>query len=302
MIVRRQWIPSTSALLAFESAARHCNFSRAAEELNTSQSAISRHVAGLEARLKTRLFDRHKKRLRLTDEGERFFRAVVSGLENIQVAAMAVANSSEGDQVTIACTHEVSHLFIMPRFEALQRELGDAASIRVMTFDYDTIDMMLEPQIDLLFGYQAAGTEPEDRVIALRETVVPVCSPAFAAEHGAALMQNAARWGELPFLELTKQNRGWATWDDWFAHAGAPAATPRFTGFENYVYLLEAAAAGRGLALGWLGMIGRYLDAGTLIMAADEPATFDRPFYALLTRRGRERPAARRCLAFFRET
>jgi len=73
MIKNRYRVPSTSALQAFEAAARHCNFSRAAEELHTSQSAISRHIASLEARLDTSLFDRQrKKRLILTHIGPLF--------------------------------------------------------------------------------------------------------------------------------------------------------------------------------------------------------------------------------------
>ena len=302
MIAHRPWIPSTSALLAFECAARHCNFSRAAEELNTSQSAISRHISGLEDRLKARLFDRHKKRLRLTAEGEQFYRAVVAGLESIQAAAAAIAQTSGADQLTLACTHEISHLFVLPRFEALQTAVGEATSIRVMTFDYDTLEVMRDPQVDLIFGYQASGVEHDDHVIAAREVVTPVCSPGFAKAHRDTLNGGPAGWGPLPLLDLTKLNRGWSTWDEWFERNGTPRTPPRYTGFENYVYLLEAAAAGRGLALGWLGMVDRYIDAGTLVPVVDEPVAFNRPFYALLTRRGRDRPVARQCLAFFDET
>ena len=302
MIGNRQWIPSTSALLAFECAARHCNFSRAAEELNTSQSAISRHIAGLEAQLAARLFDRHKKRLRLTAEGEQFQRAVVASLEGIQSAAAAIAHAAGGGQLTLACTHEVSHLFVLPRFEALQTAVGEETTVRVMTFDYDTLDAMRDPQVDLIFGYQATGVEPDDYIVAAREAVTPVCSPSFAMVHRETLDAGPAAWGDLPLLDLTKLNRGWSTWGEWFEHTHAPQTPPRYTGFENYVYLLEAAAAGRGLALGWLGMVDRYIDSGTLVPVIDEPVAFNRPFYALLTRRGRDRPVARQCLAFFDET
>ena len=60
---RRYTVPSTSTLVAFESAARHCNFSRAAAELNTSQSAISLRVAHLKARLATRMFECEERRI-----------------------------------------------------------------------------------------------------------------------------------------------------------------------------------------------------------------------------------------------
>ena len=157
---RRYNIPSSSSLMAFESAARLCNFSRAAEELHTSQSAISRHIADLETRLGARLFDREKKRLHLTPYGEHFYRAVVSGLESIQSAATAIAIWSAGEQVTIACTHEISHLYLMPRFDALQMAVGEDTPIRIMTYEYDALEATLDPRIDLMFTYQAAKTEP----------------------------------------------------------------------------------------------------------------------------------------------
>ncbi|MEM7222844.1 MAG: LysR family transcriptional regulator [Pseudomonadota bacterium] len=302
MIKERSWIPPTSALLAFESAARHRNFSRAAEELNTSQSAISRHIAGLEGRLNTRLFERHKRKIRLTEEGDHFFHAVVSGLENIRAGAMAVANAPGGELLTIACTHEVSHLFLLPRFEKLQSAVGEGTRIRVMTYEYDMLEALEEPRVDVIFTYQAAGTEPQNRVVALREAVVPLCSPSFSRANRAVLKQKVAEWGDLPFLRLTKPNQGWATWDDWFARVGAPTAPPSYVSVDNYVYLLEAAAAGRGLALGWRGMIERYLEAGSLVPAAADFLEFDRQFYALLTQRGRNRPAARAGLDFLAET
>lgn len=298
-MIARRWIPSTSALLAFESAARHSNFSRAAEELNTSQSAISRHIGTLESRLGTRLFDRSERRLRLTREGEQYHRAVLAGLEGIQAAAMAIADAAGGDHVTIACTHEVSHLFILPRFEALQAAVGADTRIHVMTVDYEALEAVPESGIDLVLAYDWPPAGPDSQVVALAEAVAPVCSPAFAARHRAVLDGPPQDWGGLPFLSMSARNRGWATWDDWFAIHGVPTPPPRFHDVNNYVYLLEAAAAGRGLALGWRGLIDRYLDTGALVLAADLWAAFDHPITATLTRRGRGRAAARTCLDFF---
>ena len=95
MSQKRYRIPSSSALQAFEAAARHCNFSRAAEELHTSQSAISRHISSLEDSFNTLLFDRYQKRkLVLNQSGELLYRAVVSGLDNIQAAIDSISSSA----------------------------------------------------------------------------------------------------------------------------------------------------------------------------------------------------------------
>ena len=298
-MISRRWIPSTSALLAFESAARHCNFSRAADELNTSQSAISRHITSLEARMATRLFMRQKRSLSLTDEGERFYRAVLSSLESLQSAAMSVAHSSGQDHLTLACTHEISHLLLMPQFDALQEAVGEKTRIRVMTFEYDALDSISHAPVDVLFTYEPAAARVEDRVVVLDEVVTPVCSPAFLARHRETLERPPEEWSGFNLLELTRPNLGWATWDHWFARMGKPEATLATSGTGNYVYLLEAAAAGRGLALGWRGLIERYLEAGTLVTPVSEDIAFDAPLYAVLTRQGRERVAAQTCLKFF---
>lgn len=295
----RHWIPSTSALLAFESAARYCNFSRAAEELNTSQSAISRHIAGLEELLSTRLFDRQGKRLKLTDSGTRLFHVVVSSLDNIQSGALAIARSPAHDQIVLTCSHEISHLFLMPRFEALQQAMGDGVRVRVMTYEYDTQDVVVDPNTDLLFTYGAHGAAPEHRAVALQEAVIPVCSPAYARAHRDVVRKSSAHWASLSLLDLTKHNRGWATWDEWFERAGRPARPPAFTGFENYVYLLEAAVMGRGIALGWRHLVDGFLKSGALVTLADNFLESDRALHVLLTEQGRERALARRCLSYF---
>ena len=296
MIGRRYNTPSSSALVAFESAARHCNFSRAAEELHTSQSAISRHIAGLEGRLGAALFLRAGRGLTLTAAGEAFYRAVVAGLEGIEEAARSIAATADGEVLTIACSHEISHLYLMPRFEALQNALGPSVRLRVMTADYEALDRDPDQRIDLLFGYQAGQECGSDQAVMFREAVTPVASPAFAEEHKACLSGPVESWGALPFLQLTKENRGWATWEDWFRRAGRPERPLRGPSFDNYVYLLEAAAAGRGLALGWRGLIERYLEAGSLVTPREGFVECDRSLVARLTRQGRQRGLARRCL------
>lgn len=292
-------IPSTRALVAFESAARHCNFSRAAEELNTSQSAISRHIAELERRLGVRLFARRGKRLSLTEQGEHYRRAVVSGLDNIQSAAAAMAALAPDDRVVIACSHEISHLYLMPRYEDLRSAVGEDTRIRIMTYEYDVLEEAPDPRIDLMFSYGAPGSGDRDGTMVFPEAVTPICSPAFAHLNKGSLNRPPSDWQALPLLLLTKENRGWATWEDWFESRGEAMPESPLIHFDNYVYLLEAATAGRGLALGWRGLIERHLENGALIPVRDDYATFDRALHAVLTPAGRQKPAARRCLAFF---
>ena len=92
---------------------------------------------------------------------------------------------------------------------------------------------------------------------------------------------------------------GWVTWHDWFEAVDYPEPRPGFIGIEDYVYLIEAAVAGQGLALGWRHFIDRHIDAGTLVAVMDGFVEFDRCCFARLTERGLRRPVARQCLEAF---
>ncbi len=238
---------------------------RAAEELHTSQPAISRHITDIEARLGVTLFVRGKKQHRLTEQGEHFYRAVVSGLDNIQASINTISGWSTENY---------------------------------LTNEYHDNYASLDPRIDLAFSYKAADTETETTSIVFKEAVCPVCSPAFLEKHRQVLCGPISNWSELIFLQLTKPNEGWATWEDWFLRAGSPTAPLKYTRYDNYVYLLEAAAAGRGLALGWRGLIERYIDAGTLALVGQEFILTNNVLHAMLTPSGQTKPAAIKCLKY----
>ncbi|MYC67248.1 MAG: LysR family transcriptional regulator [Acidobacteriia bacterium] len=290
-------IPPASALLAFESAARHGNFTLAANELGTSQSAVSRHISQLETWLSARLFERSRAGAQLTAAGERFRDGVLAGLAAIHRGAIEAAELSRAEQVAIACSHGSSHFIIQPRYDALCRALGEDAQIRVLTYHH-TQGPPADPSADILLTWDPAGEAAEDRVVTVKEGVRPVCSPAYAAAHEQTLAGPVAGWSELTLLDLLP-NQGWATWEDWFAAAGTPAGAPRRLGLDSYIYVLEAAAAGQGVALGWRRYIERFLEAGTLVALGAGFVESDRGLYAVLTAKGRRKALARRCLACF---
>ena len=294
-------IPPTSALIAFDSAARYGNFSRAAKELRTSQSAISRHIANLERQLSTRLFERSRTGVSLTDAGNRYRDAVSMGLGAIHAGAAEVAELSTDEQaeVVIACSEEVSHLFMMPRFAALEETLGERVRIRILTYHYSIRHLPHEPVADVILTWNAENVASEHRAIVYREAVRPICSPGYAATHAETLDGPVTGWNGLTFLDITRPNEGWVSWETWFALAGHPTAELRTVGFDSFLYVLEAASAGRGIAMGWRHFIERYVEAGSLVMLAGGFVQTDNCFYAVLTEKGRRRPLVRKCLAFF---
>ena len=290
-------IPSANALIAFESAARHGNFTLAARELRTSQSAVSRQIGKLEAWLSAPLFKRSRAGAILTDAGERFRDGVAAGLAAIHRGAAEAAELYNPDQLVIACSHEASHFFILPRYDALKRALGEDVLVRILTYHHYSQSLPSEPSADILMTWDAAGAATEDRALVHREAVTPVCSPAYAAAHAQTLAGPVSGWSGLTLLDLLRPNEGWASWEDWFAVAGRPDRAPRRLGFDSYTYVLEAAAAGHGIALGWRYFIERPLEAGALVALGNGFVEFDRAFFGVLTEKGRRKPLARRCLA-----
>lgn len=300
-------IPSISALIAFESAARHLNFSLAAEELNTSQSAISRHIQGLESRFGRRLFDRSKRkhnRLQLTLAGAEYYRAVVASLDGLHNATRALGEADYNNQLMISCTHETSHLFLMPRFDALQQHLGNDIRIKIITSEYEAMETSPDPRIDVMLKSTSKHEERDGQQLIFREAIQPICSPDFYEKHADILKKPISEWESLTFLNLSVSDSSarWSDWEDLFEYYQVDDFDPQYQPFFNYVYLLEAVAAGKGVGLGWRHLIERHLEDGIFITLTDEYVRFDNGMFGLVTEKGQELPQAHQCLEFLRQS
>ena len=141
---------------------------------------MSRQIGKLETWLSTRLFERSRVGATLTDAGECFLDGVAAGLAAILRGAAEASELSNTDQVVIACSHVTSHFLIMPRYDALRRELGEEVRIRILTYHHYIQSLPADPAADILMTWDAARVAPEDRVVVHREAVRPVCSPAYA--------------------------------------------------------------------------------------------------------------------------
>ena len=296
-------IPQGSTLVAFESAARHGRFSRAALELDTSPSALSRHIANLEKQLETKLFDRSRSGVTLTETGRHFRDAVVAGLSVIQTGFADAANLSNRRQLVIACSHDASHVVLFPLYDALLDVLGEHSRIRLLTHRRDLKELPADPFADVVLTWSApdlvSRVATEDTALMFVEEVQLICSPGYAAAHAETLGGPIAGWGGLCFLNLNVPSLGWASWSDWFSKAGYPDPALRFESFDSYIQVLEAASAGLGIALGWRNFMERYLHSGAVVMLEEGFVEFGGCFVAVLTAKGRSNPLARKCLAFF---
>src|SRR5882672_7794471 len=132
--------PSLDLLRGFEAAARHLNFTRAADELFITQSAVSRQIKALEERLGVTLFLRQPKSLRLTQQGERLYRAVSSALRQVNEAMEGLSRRAGPSVVTVTSTLGFCALWLVPRLSSFQKsfpeaEVRIAASDRLLNLD-----------------------------------------------------------------------------------------------------------------------------------------------------------------------
>ncbi len=289
-------IPSIRALIALERVAHLGNVTRAAEALNTSQAAVSRHIRQLENDLGVSLIRKDGRGIAMTQTGERYVKEVTAALQQLRNAQLRATNSNRN--LTIACSHEVSHLILMPRYNALKQALGDNSHIRILTCEYGAIPDMIAEGADIVFEYH------DKRPLApcagiLKEEIVPAASPDFLAEYGEMLNSSPDQWNGIVRLSLTKENSGWATWEDWFQsqEAGIPKAPEQM--FDNYVYALEAATRGEGVVLAWRGFADPYLKAGQLNAIRPHWTGFDTRLYAVQTPNAMSKKLARKCINFF---
>jgi len=254
-------LPTLNALAVFESAARHCNLTRCAEEIRVSQSAVSRHISNLEHQIGFVLFNRHGKKLQLTLAGRRLAEAVGFGLGHINDVLSSLRREAVPGRVTIACSYDIAMLWLVPRFSALRTEMP-GVEFRLLTSDiYGEFDA---PEIDLSLRF---GTGPwagmkHERLF--DEEVYPVCAPSLLARW-PKLAKSPLAIESAPLLHYKRSPNDGLGWREWFAALGLdrPQVTHSNV-FSSYIFVLESALAGNGVALCWKGFLEAHLDAGVL--------------------------------------
>ena len=262
---------SPAALLAFEAAARHLSFTRAAAELNVTQPAISSAVRKLETALGAALFDRRNRRIVLTEAGERFFADVTHGLGHILKSAEAVAVQSRPDHVTIACSMAFAQYWMVPRLSDVRSAVPDV-EIRMETSTRDT-DLVRE---GVSLGIRRGnGRWPGyHSAFLIGEAISPVCAP--------GLIENAQASDLIhqPLIHLEEPSRLRPTWVDYFA---AQSVAFRDDGaglrLNEYALVLQAALAGQGIALGWHHLTDPLVAQGLLIRPTQETYSQVNGFY-----------------------
>jgi LysR family glycine cleavage system transcriptional activator len=260
--MERRRLPPLNALRAFEAAARHLNFSRAADELAVTPGAVSQQIQNLEDYVGAALFKRTPKGLLLTDAAQTALPALREAFDRLAEAASLLTAAVDGRRLTVTVAPSFAAKWLVPRlghFEA-QHPLVDvwlSAGLEVVDFASGEIDVAIR------YG---AGRYPGLEVIKLMsETVIPVASPSLLEAHPLETPADLANH-ILLHDGSPDADDSCPDWAMWLAARGVKgvdgARGPRF---NQSSLVIEAAVGGRGVALAKRALAQADLDAGRLI-------------------------------------
>lgn len=279
----RRKIPSTAALVAFESAARHQSFTKAADELNLTQSAICRQIGGLESFLNVELFRRSRRGVVLTEEGAAYSRKVAAQLDAVERDTLALMGNQGTTSIELAVVPTFGTQWLLPRLRAFQRlhpEVTVHLTNRTRPF------LFADTHFDAAIYYGDAEWSGTEAHFLMHEHLLPVCSPALLGDTPVTVEQIAA----LPLLQQTTRPYAWR---QWFAAQGMSVARD-MTGprLELFSMLAQAARHEMGIALIPPFLIQRELEEGNLVVALDRAVpNNDRAYYLMVPERKAESAA-----------
>jgi DNA-binding transcriptional LysR family regulator len=279
----RRKIPSTAALVAFESAARHQSFTKAGEELSLTQGAVCRQIAGLEAFLNIELFRRSRRGVKLTEAGQSYARRVAGQLDAVERDTLAVMGQQGAMSIELAVVPTFGTQWLLPRLKDFQRlhpEITVNLTNRTRPF------LFADTEFDAAVYFGDGDWSGTQAHLLMGESPMPVCSPTLLGEQAQLSAEQIAN---LPLLQQTTRPYAWR---QWFSaqdlNTARDMAGPRY---ELFSMLAQAAMHEMGVALIPPFLIRRELDEGRLVIAAPLTLPSDKAYYLMIPERKLESAA-----------
>src|SRR3546814_805765 len=256
-------LPPLNALRAFEAAARHLSFTKAASELNVTQAAISHQVKALEQHLGLTLFRRLNRRLVLTEAGQLYQPVLRDSFDAIAGGTARLRREQDSGPLHISVLPSLAAKWLLPRmsrFRDRHPEIDVMVSANNKLIDFE--DGMFEMAIRYGQGaYPGLRTE-----LLLRDEVFPVCSPKLLEGPHPLRAPEDLRHHTLLHDEVSRQDES-PDWRNWLQAAGVSGIdVQRGPGFSDSSMVVEAAAAGQGVALGHRWLAAADLESGRIVM------------------------------------
>jgi DNA-binding transcriptional LysR family regulator len=258
-------ITSPRALLVFEAAARTGSFTAASTEFNVSQPSISRTISQLEDELGFKLFVRHSRGLALTSEGAELQTAVNEGFSRVTktLEMLEQRRSLKKSSVTLSVSTSFATQWLIPRLAEFNTAFPTvdlrlkliSALMKDVTGDFDIATRLIDDDETRYHRWDFAP-----------EIILAVCSPQYIEEHGTLdIIRPASRHTFLHLIDHSMDR--WQPFID-----NRQTRYPDFgtwNHFSDYSVVLQAAAQGKGVALGWVSVVASALNAETLVPASN---------------------------------
>ncbi|MGK8803419.1 LysR substrate-binding domain-containing protein [Acinetobacter seifertii] len=252
----RRKIPSSSSLQAFEAAARHGNFARAAEELSLTEGAISRQIGRLESFLNCKLFDRVGSRVKLNARGTNYAHHVRETLERLDRDTQYIQGLPEGTQsLEISALPTFANRWLIPRLGEFKQKYPDiTVNISVRTDPF----ILSGSGFDAAIHFEHPAWAGMRTQFLLEELLIPVCHP--------ALLSDEELTGQLLQLPRIHRRQNPEAWEEYAEEHGIlfkhPAQGVRY---DLHEMAISAALAGLGVALVPSMYVENELENGLLI-------------------------------------
>ena len=259
-------LPPLGTLRTFEAVARHLSFTRAADELALTQSAVSHQIRALEEHIGARLFERRHRAIELAADGQTLLEGVRAGLDSMLFAGERVRSRRRVGVLTVAAPAAFAVWWLVPRlgrFAALHPEI----EVRIAAIDGREPDLRRDG-IDVAVVKRAAKAAGgnADAMPLLHELVFPVCAPSLLGKVRSLDSPRDLLPHTLIECEEAETEDTEFAWSTWLGRLGLRAApSSRRLRFSHVGLALSAAVDGLGVALGRSPMVDAELAAGRLL-------------------------------------
>ncbi|MGL5285860.1 MAG: transcriptional regulator GcvA [Aeromonas sp.] len=264
-------LPPLNALKAFEAAARHLSFTRAAEELFVTQAAVSHQIKALEEYLGIKLFRRKNRSLLLTEEGQGYFLDIKDIFAAISEATDKLLARSAKGALTVSLPPSFAIQWLVPRLVRFSERHPDI-DVRIKAVDLDEGSLTDDVDVAIYYG---RGSWPGMRADKLHtEYLIPVCSPMLLV--GPKPLRTPDDLTRHTLLHDTSRR----DWKSWFRQVGVDAPNVNQGPiFSHSTMVIQAAIHGQGVALGHSVLAQPEIDAGRLICPFEQVLVSKNAYY-----------------------
>jgi LysR family transcriptional regulator, glycine cleavage system transcriptional activator len=282
-------LPSLNALRAFEAAARHLSFTKAAEELHVTQAAISHQVKTLEEQLGLPLFRRLNRRLLLTDAGQVYASDLTRTFDGIAEATERIASARSGGSLRISTLPSMAAKWLLPRLSRFRARYPEVDVL--VSASHGLVDFRRD-DVHLAVRYGKGNYPGLETVLLMDDEIFVVCSPQVLAS--GPPLRDPEDLKHHTLLHDSSLEAGRRDWRAWLERIGVEGVDPdRGPGFSDSNLILEAVMAGEGVALTRRSLAAADLAAGRLAIPFGPITPATNHYYVVYPRANAELPKVR---------